>query len=430
MMIEYLFVALILVLPFQFALNAGSNADLAITRVIIPVVFLLWLFRGLAKKKIWISNKAETWLILIFLFFVILSVFFGEDSGKSYRKLMYFFTTVPFFFVAADLLLSGRFRQKVAEAMVISGTMAAVLGVVQFCLQFIVGLGAELKYTRAVAPFFLGQSLGKLVENNPSWLVNVSGNTLMRAFGLFPDPHSFSVFVSLCFFVAVGYVASKEKRRFRGFAIFGLTVMLLAVLLSFSRGAYLGILGGIIFFLAAMLGKKNMLGKILIVLVFVILAMIISGQSSFLQRFSSSFNMREGSNAERIKNWKQAVEIIVSRPLTGVGIGNYASQIDPLAGERSSIYAHDIFLDIAAETGIINGIVFALLILIPVFRFLKEKDVLGFGLGASLIYFLVHGIFDTPIWSPQVMVLLLVILAFGFPLTKHKNQILDAKISG
>jgi O-antigen ligase len=412
-MIEYLFLGLILILPLQFALNLGDNADLAITRILIPVIFLLWLGRGLAKKKVWISNRAEAWLVAAFLFFLILSVLLGEDSGRGLRKLVYFLSILPLFWVAADIFREEKFKIKVLKITIISGTLAAILGIVQFALQFIIGLDTELKYARSLSPFFLGHSLGKLVSSNPSWLVNISGKTLMRAFGFFPDPHAFSFFVSMCFFIALGYAFYGKGGRFRIFVGIGSAMALLAVLLSFSRGAYLGMIAGVAFFAAAIMYRVGWLGKSLTVAGLVAVALFLFNPKAVSQRFFSSFDLREGSNAERMKNWKKAADIISDHPLTGVGLGNYAAEIEPTIGERSSIYAHNIFLDIAAETGILNGLIFLLLIFISIFRGARGGSAVGLGLSASLIYFLVHGFFDTPIYSPQVLTILLIILALG-----------------
>jgi O-antigen ligase len=412
-MMKYLIVALVLILPFQFALNVGDNFDLTVTRLLVPLIFLIWLARGLARKEIWISNKSETWFLLIFLFFLAVSLVAADDAGKGFRKLLYFFSIVPLFWVAADFFREKNFRTEAIKAVIISGALAAASGVIQFFLQFVIGLDAELKYIRILSPYFLGQTFGNLVENNSSWLVNVSGKAMMRSFGFFPDPHAFSVFVSLCFFVSLGYVFLEKREFFRRFAIFGLLLMFLAVTTSFSRGAYIGMAAGIIFFAAVVAWKKKMLGKSLAIFCALILAVAIFNPAAVSQRFSSAFDLKEGSNAERIKNWKQASGIVFSHPLLGVGLGNYAFQIDPTVGERSSIYAHNTFLDLAAETGAINGLIFMLLVIVSITRFLKTRSSLEIGLAAGLIYFLVHGIFDTLLWSPQVMVILLLILAMG-----------------
>ena len=162
-------------------------------------------------------------------------------------------------------------------------------------------------------------------------------------------------------------------------------LMVAAVGLSFSRGAYLGLLAGGIFFAVIFLKRSGVLGKALVALAAIFVLIFIFNSNIITQRLVSSFNLKEGSNAERYKNWIQAAEMIQDYPLGGVGLGNYARTVDPTAVDRSSIYAHNLFLDIAAETGILNAIVFLFLILISVWRNIKNNNMISLGLAAGLV---------------------------------------------
>lgn len=423
MMIEYLFLGLVIILPLQFALNIGDNVDLVITRVLVPVIFLLWLIRGLAQRKIWIANRAQTWLLFSFLFLSLISLWGGLDWEKGIRKILYLFSIVPIYFIAVDLARDEKFRKRLAGTVWASGVLAAVAGLSQFVLPFIFGLDATLKLWKKLAIFFLGSSFGKLVATNPSWLVNVSGKTLMRAFGFFPDPHIFSFFVSLCFFVGLGLLFSERNNFLKMAYLAGILLMVLAIAFSFSRGAYLGIIAGSLFYVIFLLKKKNILGKVAIAGAVMLAIVLIFYQQTIFQRLASAFNPKEGSNAERLQNWRQAADIIQDHSLFGVGLGNYSSVVDPSSGGRSSIYAHNMFLDIAAETGVLNGIVFLALLAVGVWRGAVAKDFLGTGVASGFVYFLVHGIFDTPIWSPQVMVIFLAMLAMGLHMNNSKFKV-------
>jgi hypothetical protein len=66
----------------------------------------------------------------------------------------------------------------------------------------------------------------------------------------------------------------------------------------------------------------------------------------------------------------------------------------------------------------LNGLVFVGLILVSIWKNIRGKDMIGLGLAAGFVYFLVHGIFDTPILAPQVMVVFLVILALNLNVTR------------
>ena len=422
-MLNYLFLFLIFLLPLQFALNAGENIDLVTTRILVPVLFLAWMVKSLARKKLWLPNKAEMWLVISFLFLASLSPYLGREASAGFRKLLYLFTIVPVFFVAADMFREEKWRRRSIVAIIFSGVLAAMVGLFQFLFSFLIGIDKSVKIWESLAPYFLGNSFGKIVAANSSWLVNIGGVTRMRAFGFFPDPHNFAFFVNLCLFTALGYLFAQKKAVSKLWIGAGAVLMIAAVGLSFSRGAYLGLLAGGVFFALIFLKRSGVLGKALVAIVAIFVLIFVFNSNIITQRLATSFNLKEGSNAERYKNWTQATGMIQDYPLGGVGLGNYARTVDPTAADRSSIYAHNLFLDIAAETGILNAIIFLLLIFVSVWRNIRNNNMISLGVAAGLIAFLIHSIFDTALYSPQVLTLLLIIIALGLNGNeKLKNQ--------
>jgi O-antigen ligase len=422
-MLNYLFLFLIFLLPLQFALNIGDNFDLVVTRILVPVLFFAWIVRSLARRKLWIPNRAEMWLVLSFLFLAFLSLFLGREANAGFRKFLYLLTIVPVFFVAADIFREEKWRKRALVTIIFSGVLAAAVGLVQFLFSFLIGIDKSVKIWENLAPYFLGNSFGKIVAANSSWLVNIGGETRLRAFGFFPDPHNFAFFVNLCLFVGLGYVFSRKKIAPKIWVGTAVLLMIAAISLSFSRGAYLGLLAGGIFFATVFLKRSGILGKALVAIAAVFVLMFFFNSNVITQRLASSFNLKEGSNAERYKNWVQATGMIQDYPLGGVGLGNYARTVDPTAAGRSSIYAHNLFLDIAAETGILNAIIFLVLIIASIWRNIKNNNMMSLGLAAGLVAFLVHSIFDTALYSPQVLTMLLIIVALGLNgNVKLKNQ--------
>ncbi|MCD6284220.1 hypothetical protein J7J12_03170, partial [bacterium] len=74
---------------------------------------------------------------------------------------------------------------------------------------------------------------------------------------------------------------------------------------------------------------------------------------------------------------------------------------------------HNLYLDIFSETGIFG---FAILLILGfwIFKnlFLKEKiNVFTAGIISSFAYFLSHSFFETPIYHPVVLGLIMIILA-------------------
>jgi len=69
----------------------------------------------------------------------------------------------------------------------------------------------------------------------------------------------------------------------------------------------------------------------------------------------------------RLQNWTQAIRVINSFPLSGTGWGNYQATVPAFTyqHEAASIYAHNFFLQFAAESGLpLSLLLFSLLCLI------------------------------------------------------------------
>ena len=131
-------------------------------------------------------------------------------------------------------------------------------------------------------------------------------------------------------------------------------------------------------------------------------------------RFMSSFDTQEGSNQARISNWRQALNIIASHPF-GTGIGTYSLEIDPSATYREPIYAHDLYLDIAAELGIISVFVFIIILCFSFKNFWeagKKKSFFIAGV-ASITVFGVHSLVESPLYSIHILIVFLIIIALG-----------------
>ena len=199
-----------------------------------------------------------------------------------------------------------------------------------------------------------------------------------------------------------------------------LFAMLLAELFTFSRGGYLGMIAGvgvviILLWRQISFHKKIVLGSIsAIAIVF-----LLTTSQSVASRFLSSFDFSEGSNAERIKNWSQGYEMFADNFLFGVGIGNYSLGIDPTIAYRAPVYAHNLYLDIGAEMGIFALIIWITLIAVTIYQLYKVSKnsgseflrTISIGLIGSLVWFSAHSFFDTPIYSPTILAIFVVIIS-------------------
>jgi O-antigen ligase len=98
-----------------------------------------------------------------------------------------------------------------------------------------------------------------------------------------------------------------------------------------------------------------------------------------------------------------------------VGIGNYGREIKPTASYREPFSAHNTFLDIASEAGILNLLIWCGILFFS-FKSLFKKarhQIIFFGPAISLVIFSVHSLFETAIYSPVVLALFFIIISFS-----------------
>jgi putative inorganic carbon (HCO3(-)) transporter len=205
-------------------------------------------------------------------------------------------------------------------------------------------------------------------------------------------------------------------------------LILLADLLTFSRGGYLGVVVGIfILFFLISIGRlsQTTLKRALISGAFALLMGLTLFLTPFGTRLISSFSSDDGSNIERLRLWQEAVSHIADRPFLGTGIGNYPLLVKPTAEYREPIYIHNLFLDIASETGL-PGLTAFLGLLGTAFvsaftAWRKYQDHLGAAVFIALSIFSTHAFFELPLYSVQVLPFFLLIAALAITSTRDHH---------
>jgi len=405
---------LIFFLPFQFALNPFPGIDLSIARLLIVLAFLIWLILSLLKKEIFFQNNYLTWGLILFLAFCLLSIIKAEELGWALRKILVFVSIFPLYFLISSIFEKKDFS-KISKVLLGSTTIISLLGIFQFLSQFLLGKTAVFNFwSKYLARFFLGEAFSRAVVSNPSWLVNISGRTVLRATALFPDPHMFSFFLGMSLPLFIPLILTKKKKKF---FLTCFILNLICLVLTFSRGGYLGLISSglvLVFFLFKYLKKKQKKYVLISTLILVFIVLLIS---PVRHRLLSSFDLKEGSVSGRLEIWQRASSIWLKNSYLGVGIGNYSFYQNPLNDYRLPVYAHNTYLDIAVETGIFSLIVWLSLFVFLGYSLLKkkgtEKDLWRICLLASLTYFLIHSFFETALYSPRILPLLMLIMGLS-----------------
>lgn len=408
-------------LPSQFALSPKEGLDLAVVRIVVPLIILGWFLFGLLRRRIVLPDSLLIFFLSGFLLIVSLSVLWSENKDFALRKELFLFSFLPLLFILSSIFEERKvLRTIVLKSFVYGAFLSACSGILFFLSQFLFGVEKVFALlTGNILPFFLGETFARSVAEHPSLLVNISGTTVLRASGVFPDPHMFAFYLGMASPIALAFAlcASSQNKKRMWFLIFA--TILFTDLLSFSRGGYVGLLaGGLLFFFASGIynrfSRKKKIGTL-------VLALLLVGaifSSPFGTRFLSSFSRTDGSNVERLRLWEEALAHIGERPFFGAGLGNYPLLVKPSASYREPIYAHNLYLDIAVEVGIAGLFFFLGMITLSGMRLFlwwktHKDDWLALSLLTALVLFSAHAFFETPLFSVHILPVLLLLIAAG-----------------
>src|SRR5215831_3983544 len=185
--------------------------------------------------------------------------------------------------------------------------------------------------------------------------------------GLFGNPNDLATSLDLIipFALALALMNRGGKRLFYCLCAVTLTA---GVVVTFSRGGFLGLVAMAAFF-TWKLGRFRK-GIATLILVSTIAIFVVAVPGSYGGRLGSIFNAGEdstGSSQARLDLLGRATEVAAAHPIIGVGLGNFHIYS---IGEQK---AHNSYLEIAAELGI-AGLIAYLIILIAPFRYLKRIE--------------------------------------------------------
>ncbi|MBI3732923.1 MAG: O-antigen ligase family protein [Chloroflexi bacterium] len=224
----------------------------------------------------------------------------------------------------------------------------ALVGVGQVLAQGPLGLPAEL----ALAP-----------ERSGAAVVAVGGDRWLRAYGLMFHPNV------LGGFLAVGLLASLPMLGHRAMRLLW-WLLWLGLLVSFSRSAWLATAivlpptAGWLVWRQSALRRPIVMSAVGAALILLIAGLVLGAQvQTRLQLASDASESR--SLAERGQLLAIALDVIRAHPATGVGAGNF-----PLALATAPIpmvlqFVHNVPLLLAAEVGILGGLLWLWLWLAP-----------------------------------------------------------------
>ncbi|MCI0571205.1 MAG: O-antigen ligase family protein [Myxococcaceae bacterium] len=182
-----------------------------------------------------------------------------------------------------------------------------------------------------------------------------------RWVGIYADPNRMAMSLSLVVPLAVAFLLrAGTGALMKGLAALAAGLAITAVVLSHSRGGFIGLSIGM-----ALWALSERRVSRLVVLGIAVLGLVAFAPSSFWDRTESVGDFREDASAMgRVHAWEVASHISREHPLLGVGAGSFRVAW-PLYAPPDAVgvlEAHNIFLQVVAELGWVGLLLFLVFI--------------------------------------------------------------------
>lgn len=345
----------------------------------------------------WLWNGWLTRAVLGYFVVAIASVAFSSVTLDAQRELMRMASYVCFYYVITDWIQTLRDTQTLLKVLMISTIAVAMFGLYQ------VMIGGYSALYDVLYP------VQEEIRQIPPWEGRIT-SFLEHYNGL-------AAYINLIVPFCLVFALRVRDQGVRALSMWCLTLASVALLLTQSRGgllAYVAILTVSAYMLAP--DRKRRIRRMALVLVVCLLAAAVAGL--FFQRLGE---IDDYTAVSRLAIWGGAFTVFARTPVVGAGFGNLRPLMGGLLGlpEGWMGDAHNLYLELLAESGVVGLIAFAFLIVSALraarrcMRHSRDEFtwLIGLAAFAGLCGVLVHGTVDYLFHTtPQVAALFFLVL--------------------
>ncbi len=315
-----LFVGMI---PFSHYM-VHSTTSLTLIVLIVAIAYLIKWIRGKRVFKLQLLDKSVAFLMVLFG----LGGIFTAGGRDSFIAAMTYVILFLAYFLIVNLLRSEAWVTRTWKTFLFAGLASSVLG---------------------IAEIFTGNV-------NASWIdMNIFSTLGVRITGGFDNPNVYAEYLlmllPLCFLLFLRQNTLKGRIA----SAISLLILLVCMVYTWSRGAWLGLVVSVLLFLFAAY-KYSPIGFLGVALVFPLASVLIP--QSVSDRFLSIGNLADSSISYRLSVWKGVLHMFNETGWCGTGVGYAAfSSVYPAFAYGGSAYvrhAHSWYLQILAELGIVG----------------------------------------------------------------------------
>ena len=263
-----------------------------LTILIVPIYFQSSYYHSLPIRKKLVR------VFTIILAVMIISAFFSLNFNNSLLSIISFTNYLIFFVIVSSYIYVNR----------------SVMDILKF-----VQYSAWVSIAALCVQFFLGVEFSIYSELNQ----NVLANSQVRYTGPFHDPQKFGLYLSAIFYLSLFWFSSKKVMVLTKSLI--LLILLLALGLTGSRGALLGLIIGLLYLFLKTFIVQKQFSKAIILLISAIFGTALIQRSLAFERILSA--SLEQDVDFRYDIWIKASRIYLENPIFGIGPGGYQNYV-------------------------------------------------------------------------------------------------------
>ena len=393
--LDRLFRGSLFAMPFLWSLAAVVLAPLVPTMLLLGLVLLAGVSAiirfGTDHEKPLARAPVNRYILLYALLYMVATLTSVTVTGSLYIGLL---TSV---FILSAIVIENSIESKQQLRLIVRGAVcAAVLVALYGIYQHFFGTGGTETWG--------GEDMFSDIST--------------RVYSTLDNPNVLSEYLLLAIPMAAAcmFAAKTWLRRILYFAACG--IMCLCMIYTFSRGGWLGLLFAIFVFLI-LVDRR---------FIFLMLAgavcLLLFSPEVITDRFTSIGDVTDTSTSYRVSIWMGTLKMLKDYWMTGIGPGTQAFNMIYPAYSYNTIsapHAHNLFLQIVCDTGIVGIIVFILLIIVFIrmcchaisVETRHEAKMLQIGSLSSIGGFLVQSMTDYSFYNYRVMFLFWAYLALA-----------------
>ena len=278
------------------------------------------------------------------------------DNLATIRFFLNVLEGVLFFFITLNVIQNEQNVKKTLRAIFASAVCVSFLGILQYVFAF-----------RPIVPWS-----GQMIHT--------------RVNSTFSDPNSLGTYLCGALFIGIcGFLAAGVRTRWK--YLIGSGFIFLCLIFTSSRAAWAATCFTLLLFLyiakrsrSFVTGMRDLSSRAISVVVSLILVALLSGLIMAVSMTGTGLQSpgkNSGMSVDEIlmgrtSVWMAGLKIFSERPVFGCGVGTFPQELDKYEDAIPALYrhenAHNYYLQVLVETGLIGFFLFFLIVLQPVWK--------------------------------------------------------------